>query len=136
MAAYAYLMGYNRTMHDKKVLIVDDDANVLTTLGKQFTDAGANVETVTTYDAGLDALKNKKYDAAIIDLLLPQHSGLELVKAARAFPAEQPFFVILTNSTNAEHIADAMEANVTMFVQKADHDPAEVVEMIANRLKG
>lgn len=122
-------------MHDKKVLLVDDDATIITTLGKLLTDAGAQVETATTYDAALELLKTKPFNVAIVDLMLPQHTGLELVKAAKELPGEHPFFVILTNSINAENVADAMEANVTMFIQKADHDPAEIVDMVQKRLQ-
>ena len=122
-------------MHDKKVLLVDDDANIITTLGKLLTDAGAQVETATTYDAGLALFKSKPFDLAILDLMLPQHTGLELVKAAKELPGKHPFFVILTNSINAENVADAMEANVTMFIQKADHDPAQIIDMVQKRLQ-
>lgn len=121
-------------MADKKILIVDDDPNILSTLGKLFTDRGAKVSTASNFDEGLEALKKEVPDVAVLDLLLPQHTGLELVKAARELPGEHPFFVILTNSINAEHVADAMEANVTMFVQKADHDPAEIVDMVMKRM--
>lgn len=122
-------------MQGKKIVLIDDDENILTAIAQQFTDAGAIIaEKAASYEAGLLAIKNNAPDVAVVDLMLPHHSGLDLVKEARAL-SPNTFFVILTNSINAENVADALEANVTMFVQKADHDPAEIVQMVANRFK-
>ncbi|MBI5456464.1 response regulator [Candidatus Kaiserbacteria bacterium] len=121
-------------MMNKKILIVDDDENILRTLGKLFESAGAKVSTASSYEAGVAAIKSDAPDIAIVDLMLPQHTGLELVKETKA-DAPKTFFVMLTNSINAEHVADAMEANVTMYVQKADHDPEDIVKMVADRFK-
>ncbi len=121
-------------MQGKKVLIVDDDPMITTTFAKLFSDIGAIAETAATYEEGLAALKKSAPDVALLDLLLPHHSGLELVKEIRAL-APQTFFVMLTNSINVEPVADAMEANVSMYIQKADHDPEDIVKMIADRFK-
>lgn len=123
-------------MTGKKILIIDDDPNIVTTLGKFFKDAGATVSSSLSYDEGLAAIVKNSPDVAIVDLLLPQHSGLDLIKEARKLANPSPFFVILTNSVNAEHIADALGADVTMYVQKADHDPQEIVDMIAKHFEG
>ena len=34
-----------------------------------------------------------------------------------------------------ELVADALEASVTLFVQKADHDPRDIVDMIARHFQ-
>ena len=122
------------SMQGKKVLIVDDDPMITTTFAKLFSDIGATTETASTYEEGLAALKKSPPDVAILDLMLPHHSGLELIKEVRQ-SAPQTFFVMLTNSVNAEHVADAMESNVTMYIQKADHDPQDIVKMITDRFK-
>ena len=121
-------------MQGKKVLIVDDDPMITTTFAKLFSDIGAATEIASTYEDGVAALKKSAPDIAVVDLMLPHHSGLELVKEIRQV-APETFFVILTNSLNAESVADAMESNVTMYIQKADHDPQDIVKMIADRLK-
>ncbi|TSC87145.1 MAG: response regulator receiver protein [Parcubacteria group bacterium Gr01-1014_8] len=121
-------------MKGKKVLIVDDDPRVIDVLSKLFADAGAEVEGAISYEAGLTAIKKDSPAVAIVDLMLPERSGIELVKETRA-SAPETFFVILTNSINAENLADAMEANITLFVQKADHDPSEIVQMVASHFE-
>ena len=118
---------------DKKILIVDDDPQITTTLGKLLTGTGALVESVATKAAAKDSLKRQVPDVAIIDVLLPDGSGLDLIKEASLLEPK-PFFVVLTNSMNAENMAEAMAAKVPMFIQKADNDPREIVEMIQTRL--
>lgn len=122
-------------MHGKKVLIIDDDTAITSTLYKLFGEAGAKVQVASTYEAAMEMLKLDRPDVAIVDLFIPGHSGLDLIKETRSLPGAQPFFVVLTNSLNDKTVTDAMDANVTMFVQKADHDPSEIIEMIEERLK-
>ncbi len=121
-------------MKERKILIVDDDPQITSVLGKLLTGAGALVETVATCAAARDSIKRRLPDVAIMDVLLPDGSGLDLIKELSKMPEPHPFYVVLTNSVNAEHLAEAMEANITMFVQKADHDPREIVDMIIQHL--
>ena len=121
-------------MPDKKILIIDDDTQITDTLQKLFTETGAKVTCANSYDQGLAALKEGHHDVAVIDVMLGTQSGLDLVKAAKTLPEPHPIFAVLTNSINAEHIAEAMESNITTFIQKADHDPHEIVEIIKKRV--
>ena len=121
-------------MPDKKILIIDDDTQITDTLQKLFTETGAKVTIANSYDQGLAAIKDGHPDVAVVDVMLGTQSGLDLVKAAQALPEPHPIFAVLTNSINAEHIAEAMESNVTTFIQKADHDPHEIVEIVKKRI--
>ena len=122
-------------MKDKHVFIIDDDPQVTSVLSKLFSDKGAQVTTVATLAAAKEGLKASMPDIVIVDVLLPDGSGLDLIKEESARQGAHPFFVVLTNSVNAQHIAEAMTAKVPMFVQKADNDPREIVEMIQKRLE-
>lgn len=113
-------------MKGKKILIVDDDPQVTTVFSQLLSNEGALVESAGTKAKAMEMLKNE-YDVAVIDIELPDGSGLDLI---REVPEPRPFFVVLTNSMKPEHRADAMESNVRTFIRKADHDPNEIVEMI------
>ena len=121
-------------MKNKKILIVDDDPQIAESLEKHLSAAGATVLTASSFETGIESIRKNAPDAVITDVMMPGRSGLDLVREIRALPGPHPFVMILTNSINAEHIADAMESNVTTFVQKADHDPAEIVDMLGKRL--
>ncbi len=121
-------------MKDKKIIVIDDDPQITSTLSGLLAEAGAITSTASTYDEGLAMVAKEHPDVAVVDVMLGTLSGLDLVKAIKAGPPPHPFFIVLTNSINAVHIAEAMEANVTTFIQKADHDPNEIVSMIAKRI--
>lgn len=113
-------------MKGKKILIVDDDPQVITLFSHLLSAEGALVESADTKARAVEILK-KGFDVAVVDIELPDGSGLDLI---REVPEPRPFFVVLTNSMKPEHFADAMESNVRTFIRKADHDPNEIVEMI------
>lgn len=119
----------------KKIIVIDDDPQVGTVLSKLLSEKGAVVTTADSFDSGVAAMKNEMPDLAVVDVMMPGKSGLELVKEVQTWPKPHPFFFVLTNSINALHIAEAMEANITMFVQKADHDPHEIADMIARHFE-
>ncbi len=120
-------------MKDKRILIIDDDTMTTSILGTLFTEKGAVVSIAHTYEEGAEALKTVP-DVAIVDLILAGHSGLDLVRDARKTNTTT-FFAILTNSVNVQDIADAMDAKIMTFIQKAEHDPAEIVDIIAKHFE-
>ncbi len=115
-------------MKDKRILIVDDDTMTTSILNTLFSEKGAVVTLAHTYEEGAEALKAVP-DVAIVDLILAGHSGLDLVREARKSNTST-FFAILTNSVNVQDIADAMDAQILTFIQKAEHDPADIVDII------
>ena len=123
-------------MTGKKILLVDDEAMVRDTLGKLLTEMGAIVELQNNYDDGLASLKKDMPDAVVLDVMLGGRSGIDLAKEIQKMPPPHPYVMILTNSLNANYIADGIEAGVAKFVQKAEHDPQEIVDMIARKFSG
>ena len=117
-------------MNDKKILLIDDEPQVHEVIGKILKDKGMIVESARSYDAGLEAIQRGPHDVIVLDVMLGGRSGLDLAKEIQMMPPPRPFVMILTNSINAEHIAEAMESDVTTFVQKAEHDPPEIAAMI------
>jgi DNA-binding response OmpR family regulator len=122
-------------MKDRRVLIIDDDPTVSETLSKQLAGQGAIPKIVMSYQEGVTALQTEIPDIAIVDLMLPEHSGIQLIKEMQHL-AGHTFFVILTNSMNAESMAKSAGVEIPLILQKADHDPAEIVRLIAEKFPG
>ena len=121
-------------MDNTKIVVIDDDVQITDTLSKLFAARGGLVSVANTFEDGVAAIQKDQPHLAVVDIMLGDKSGLELVKLIKSTPGPHPYFVVLTNSMSPDHIAEAMEADVTTFIQKADHDPHEIVEMIAKRL--
>jgi NtrC-family two-component system response regulator AlgB len=62
-----------------RVLIVDDEKNIRTTLGVCLESLGCRVSQASTAEAALEALRHAPFDLAFLDLRLGQESGLDLL---------------------------------------------------------
>lgn len=78
-------------------LVVEDDGDLLVLLGRHLERLGCTTTLVKTGRAGLDAIANTFPDLAVIDILLPDMNGLEIVAALRG-AKEKPRCRIVTTS--------------------------------------
>lgn len=76
------------------MLIVDDDAEVCSLLGKVLVRAGYDVLTATTGEAGLEALKAGPVGCLVVDKLLPRLGGLEVMAEARRLHPGLPVVLV------------------------------------------
>lgn len=116
------------------ILIIDDDTEISNILRTLIERGGATVAVARTYDEGLAALKHSPR-LAIVDIMLAERSGIELIREAHTDPAFKTPCIILSNSAQTEHVADAIELGVTTFLQKADHDPEDIAHIALERLR-
>jgi DNA-binding response OmpR family regulator len=119
-------------MKAMRVLIIDDDPSVTDTLSKQLAGQGATPQVAGSYQEGITALRESPPDIAIVDLMLPEHSGVQLLQQMKQ-SSGNTFFVVLTNLMNAESLLKSANVDVPLILQKADHDPAEIVRLIAEK---
>ncbi len=70
-------------MPGEKILLVDDDPDILRTLSRFLTGQGYKVAAAASGREALDALKKEEIPLAILDLMLPDSSGLELLAHVR-----------------------------------------------------
>ena len=62
-----------------KILVIDDEAGIRSSLKGILEDEGFSVTTTDTGETGLDILKNKNFDLVLLDIWLPQMSGLDVL---------------------------------------------------------
>jgi PAS domain S-box-containing protein len=115
------------------VLHVDDDPAVLdltaTLLERE---AGLQVETATSADAGLDALAEWEFDCIVSDYDMPGTDGLEFLTAVREQGCELPF-ILFTGHGNEAVASEAISAGVSDYLQKGTG--TEQYEVLANRIR-
>jgi two-component system OmpR family response regulator len=73
-----------------RVLVVEDDAKIASFVTRGLKQAGYAVDHAPDGDTALALLDSTAYDAAIVDVMLPQLDGISLVKRARAARRELP----------------------------------------------
>lgn len=67
-----------------KVLVVDDQRNIVELLENIIVDKGHTVDTAYDGRQGLELIKSRQYDLAIIDHNMPEMTGMELLKYIKA----------------------------------------------------
>jgi CheY-like chemotaxis protein/two-component sensor histidine kinase len=71
----------------RRVLVVDDEREVAELIAGQLAPAGVQAEIVTDGEVALERLRNDRFDAVTLDVLMPGVNGLELLQRIRADPA-------------------------------------------------
>src|SRR5262245_53606173 len=80
--AGSQLLG-RRNMNTFRVLVVEDDEQVRSFLNERLKREGYEVRTADSGNAGLSLLETSIFDAALIDIHLPDMLGIELLEAAK-----------------------------------------------------
>lgn len=111
-----------------RVLLVDNHRLLRHGVRHVVEQAGAVVSEAGTGEAALKALTSEPFDLAIIDLTLPDVTGLDLVRRVHARRPELPIVVLSLHG--AEHVAQqAFSAGALAYLTK-DTAPAELIEAI------
>ncbi len=88
-----------------RLLLVEDEARIVELLSAALSSAGFVVDAVAGCDDGRDALASVAYDAAILDLGLPDGDGLALLADLRAAGNKIPILVLTARDTVEDRVA-------------------------------
>ncbi|HEY2797551.1 MAG TPA: HD domain-containing phosphohydrolase [Thermoanaerobaculia bacterium] len=101
------------------VLVVDDDQQICHLLERTLASAGFAAETFSTGESALDRVRSGEADLVLLDLKLPDQSGLDVLESVRADPSTRllPVVMLTGQATEAERLR-AQSAGVTDFVHK------------------
>ncbi|MEY2588159.1 MAG: diguanylate cyclase [Acidimicrobiaceae bacterium] len=112
-----------------RVLIVEDDVAVRQLVTRSLAKQGVEITTAGTCAAGLAELHHSSFDVAILDLTLPDGSGLDLVRTLRELGS--PAHVIMLSAAGSERDrVQALELGADDYVVK----PFFVRELVARIL--
>lgn len=76
----------NSYLHNKKLLIVDDEPELLKMVSSILSDSGfENIVTADSVAKGVAAVQNEKPDLAVLDVMLPDGDGFSLMQQIRTF---------------------------------------------------
>jgi two-component system response regulator AtoC len=112
------------------VLIVDDDADIRGLLAAVLeSDTGASVTEAGSGAEGMALLAREEFDVAVVDVQLPDHSGLEILRWARAAEIDTEL-IVLTGHADVETAVQAMRLGAYDFIAKPCKN-AELREVVA-----
>lgn len=88
-----------------RILVVEDDPDLAEVLRRGLTEEGHAVDLSTDGEDGLWRATTVEYDVAILDILLPQASGLEILAALRAAGLRTPVLFLTARDTVEDRVA-------------------------------
>jgi len=100
-----------------RLLIVDDEINVRATLGEFLELRGYHVGEARSGGEALTLLTNAPYDLMVLDMQMPEMSGVEVMRRAREVHPDLAI-VILTAHASVESAIAAVKSNVTDYMLK------------------
>ncbi len=103
-------------LQGKKILIVDDDEDVLSSIDLAMRAEGASTKTVTDGNAAVNACDDGP-DVVVLDMMLPKRSGFLVLERIKR-QAEPPVVVMITANQGKRHMAYAESLGVDAYLVK------------------
>ncbi|MDB4756177.1 response regulator [Mariniblastus sp.] len=102
-----------------RLLIVDDDELNCDMLSRRLQRNHFHVDTVSSGRAAIDLLQDVEYDLIILDIMMPEVDGFEVLKSARRnFDATQLPIIMATAKAESSEISKALEIGANDYVTK------------------
>ncbi len=121
-------------MQNKKIIILEDD-KVNNDFLKKALSEFFTVQGYYDGKSGLEAIYSEKPDLVLLDLMMPGINGFDVLKDIKEkAPEILERIIIVSNSSENNFVATALEYNVTSFVVKGDYDLVDIVEIVKKKL--
>jgi len=118
-----------------KIAIVEDDVAISQMYRLKFEAEGFQVQSAENGKLGLALLETFKPDMVLLDLMMPEMNGDEVLAAIRKTDwGKDMKVIILTNMGEQEAPEILKSLNVTAFIVKADMTPRQVAELVKSKL--
>jgi DNA-binding NtrC family response regulator len=119
----------------KKVLIAEDEELLLGILSSQFAEKGYDVVTARDGREGVDKFFSERPDAVVVDVIMPRMDGIEmLAEIAKRAPEDATPLIVLSNSSDMRHIADAMANKAIDYLIKSNQHLDDIVSTVERRI--
>ena len=110
----------------QKILIVEDEPDMVLGLRDNFEFEGYEVVTASDGAAGLDKARSEKPDLMILDIMMPKLSGLEVCKTLRGEGFEKPIIMLTARGQEIDKVV-GLELGADDYVTK----PFSIRELLA-----
>ena len=110
------------------ILLADDEEKILKTLGRALRDDGHEVVTAANAREAARCLSERAFDLLVIDFLMPDRTGLDVIREMTASTpeSERPAIVMMTAHGSIESAVEAMKLGAHDYLQK----PFEVEQLL------
>ena len=120
-----------------KIAIIEDDAAIAQMYRMKFEADGFNVETAENGKLGLELAQTMMPDVMLLDLMMPEMNGDEMLAKMRATDWGKDIKVIILTNMGEQEAPEILKSlNVSAFIVKADMTPRQVAELVQQQIGG
>ncbi|MDQ5971933.1 MAG: hypothetical protein QG553_92 [Patescibacteria group bacterium] len=125
-------MDQTTTTTAKKVLCIEDEHFIGELYARALTKGGYEVKVVIDGSEGLKEARTNQYDIILLDLMVPNVTGMEILKQLRdpSQPALKAKIIITTNLEQKEETRTAIEQQADGYLIKAEVTPKQLVGIL------
>lgn len=113
-----------------RILLVEDDAILLAMYRDKFLHEGFEVEVAQDGEAGINKLRSFQPDIVLLDLLMPEQSGFDVLKFAKQDPELKNIPIVILTNAHADEEGMIKDWGIAAFLMKADNTPEDVVSKV------
>jgi CheY-like chemotaxis protein len=119
-----------------KILLVEDDPMILEIYQRKFEAAGFEVEKAETGKEVLTKARKNSYDLVLLDLVLPEISGMEVLKELKQSGKYSPAIkvIIFSNLDDKSQRDEALSLGADGFIAKSQFTPSQLVDEVRRML--
>ena len=117
----------------RTVLCIEDEHFISELYARALTKAGYVVTTIADGEAALVEAETNKYDIILLDLMVPNLTGIEILRTLRDPAREAPLkakIVIATNLDQRDDVREDIERQADGYLVKAELTPHELVNFL------
>ena len=120
----------------KNILCIEDDTFLLNLIVGKFSDAGISATAAHTGLEGVTIAGTEKPDLILLDLMLPDMSGLNVLDSLKADEATRNIPVIIfSNFGEKNEVASGLAHGAHTYLVKSNTLPGELVEVVTKVLE-
>lgn len=124
-------------MKGKKVLYVEDESFFGSIISKKLEESEYTVYVAVNGTEGLKAAQENQYDLILLDLILPELGGFEVLERLKADPNTKNVpVVILSNLSSEADKIKAKELGARAFYVKINAMPSEILALVERIVSG
>jgi two-component system nitrogen regulation response regulator GlnG len=100
-----------------RILVIDDDRSVRHLIAKAFEESDVEVVPAATAEEGMQLLENKQFDVVLLDILLPESSGLDVFERIHKADSKLPV-IFITSLSSSDTAIKAMTLGAFDYLLK------------------
>ena len=105
-------------MAAERILVIEDEVGARTALASLLAEEGFNVRTAATGARGLEQLREFEPDTVVCDFRLPDTTGLQVLRAARATSGDALTFIVITADCGGMECEQELRREADFFFRK------------------